>query len=100
MFGTLIESRAVMPRRTGGSVASIIIHSFIITGGIVATAKDIVTSPPEPLTSVVVSYVRPPDPRPSDPRPSVPASHASVVAGTLRSTGGMPTGMIDGIVRR
>ena len=40
MFGTLIESRPALPRRTGGSVASIIIHSFIITGGIVAMALD------------------------------------------------------------
>jgi len=50
MFGTLIESRAVTPRRTGGSIASILIHSAIITGGVVATAKEYVApAPPDPV---------------------------------------------------
>lgn len=58
MFGTLIESRAVRPRRTGGSIASIVIHSAIITGGVIATAKDMVTSPPYQPDPIFVPYVR------------------------------------------
>jgi len=80
MFGTLIESRAVTPRRTAGSVASIIIHSLIITGGIVATAKDMVPAPPEPPIAVVIPYVRQIPPRPVSSRPSVYVSIASLAA--------------------
>jgi protein TonB len=78
MFGTLIESRAATPRRTAGSVASIIIHSLIITGGVIATAKDMVPAPLEPPVPVVVSYVRPLAPQRAISRPSVALSSASL----------------------
>jgi protein TonB len=80
MLGTLIESRAVTPRRTGGSIASILIHSAIITGGVIATAKDIVNAPPEPVPTRVATYVRQVNPTPVAPQPSARVSTASIAA--------------------
>jgi protein TonB len=79
MFGTLIESRAVTPRRTGGSIASILIHSAIITGGVIATAKDIVTMPTPDHDTTFVPYVRTVQPPPQAPR-SVTVSSASIAS--------------------
>src|SRR4051812_1178769 len=59
MFGTLFESHAVMQRRTGSSIASILIHSAIITGGVIATARDIVAPPSEPPVMHMVPFMRP-----------------------------------------
>src|SRR4051812_28547599 len=62
MFGTLIESRAVRQRHTGSSVASIVIHSLIITGGVIATANEMVSPQLPPLEVHEVNFVRPMDP--------------------------------------
>jgi periplasmic protein TonB len=80
MFGKLIESCTVAPRRTGGSVASIIIHSVIITGGVMATARDVVTPELPPPIPVVVPYVRAIDPRPVAQQQPARVSVASVAA--------------------
>jgi protein TonB len=84
MFGTLIESCAVTPRRTGGSIASIIIHSLIITGGVLATARDFVVAAPEPSIVVLVPFARPVRVEPADSRPAVAVSNASVLAPFVR----------------
>jgi periplasmic protein TonB len=91
MFGTLIESRAVTPRRTGGSVASILIHSLIITGGVVATARDVIGTRAEPPIAVVVPYVRRVDPRPVDPRRPASVSNASAVPAPFIQRLAVPT---------
>ena len=96
MFGTLIESCAVTPRRTGGSVASIIIHSLIITGGAIATAREAVIAPPQPPVAVVVPYVRAIDPRPVAQHQPAPVLVASVAAPSLQRLT-MPTVIPDGI---
>jgi protein TonB len=59
MFSTLIESRAIRQRRAGGSVASIVFHGFVITAGVIATARDVVQVTPVPLKVQVVHYNRP-----------------------------------------
>ena len=82
MFGTLIESRAVTPRRTGGSVASILIHSAIITGGVLATAKDTIPAPPQAPPAPVFRYVSPVDPPPATQR-SASSSSASVASAPI-----------------
>jgi protein TonB len=65
MFGTLMESRAVPHRRRGSSLASIVIHGAIITGAVVATARDAMqTRPPEQLVHPLVYTVRVDVPRP------------------------------------
>ena len=79
MFGTLIESHAVTPRRTGGSIASILIHSVIITSGVIATATDIVTPPPPRDGPVIVHYVDP-VPAPPQHRQSATLTNASVAS--------------------
>jgi protein TonB len=62
MLETLLESRAIAQRRTGSSLASVLIHGAIITGGVVATAKDALPVRfPEPIVRDVV-YIAPPRP--------------------------------------
>lgn len=77
MFGTLIESHAVRQRHTGGSLASILIHSAIITAGVIATARDIVTVAPTPDVQPPLTFVQPMPPRATD-RP-VQVSSGSLV---------------------
>jgi periplasmic protein TonB len=77
MFGTLIESRAVRQRHTAGSLASILIHSAVITAGVIATARDMVTMAPESPVDPPLTFVRPMDPPPATSRP-VQVSTASV----------------------
>lgn len=80
MFGTLLESRATRQRRTGGSFASVVIHSVIITAAVVATARDaIVARPPEPVH--IVRFNPPPEPAPAPRTQSVAVSSASIVPG-------------------
>ena len=89
MFGTLIESRAVTPRRTGGSIASILFHSVVITGGVLATAKDIVTAAPEGPLPRIMPYVRMVEP--SATRRPVSVSSASVASAPFLQRLNIPT---------
>ena len=59
MFTTLLESRAVPQRRTASSIASVVIHSAIITGGVMATAREVVTVAPQDPVMHVVEFTRP-----------------------------------------
>jgi protein TonB len=84
MLGTLIESRAVRQRHTAGSVASIVIHSVIITGGVIASARHMITPPPEPPLVPFVSYVDPVEhPMPTPSRRSGQTSELALTAPTL-----------------
>jgi protein TonB len=74
MFGRLIESRAVRQRHTGSSVASVLIHSVIITGGVIATAKDMTIAPPDPVIAHHVTFTRTADPTPPTTRPDASSS--------------------------
>lgn len=79
MLGTLIESHAVHQRHTGSSFASILIHSVIITGGVLATAKDMSSAPQAPLEPHQVTFLRPMDAPPAS-RPSARASTATITS--------------------
>lgn len=53
MFNTLLESRAVHARRTGGSLLSLMFHATLITGAVIVTANATVTSTAdEPVTEI------------------------------------------------
>ena len=77
MFGTLIESRAIPQRRTGGSLASILIHGAIISGGALAGGRAGLVAPPEPPTRHILNFVRDVAP-PAPARPATSAANASV----------------------
>ena len=85
MFATLIESRAVHPRRTGGSIASVIFHGGLITAAFGATARQVDLAPPADRVMHVVFQPRDVAPRQPAPRPAA-GSVAKVPAGptTLR----------------
>jgi periplasmic protein TonB len=76
MFSTLIESRAVAPRRAGGSLASIIFHGAVITAGVLATARDIIPVAPVPLVTHIVHFNRPIDPQPVSNRATTSSASA------------------------
>ena len=66
MLGVLIESRAGKQRRSGGAVASVVLHGAIIAGAVAVTAK---TSPARQTDGPVVADVKyiktpPPDEHP------------------------------------
>jgi protein TonB len=66
MVGTLIESRATRQRRAGGSLASVIVHSLLITGAVFATARDSVSAPKPhrvEVTYVPTTHLPEPEPR-------------------------------------
>ena len=73
MFTTLLESRAIRQRRPGGSLASIVIHSVIISGAVVATARQAAVAPP-PETVVFIPFIKPQLPPPVARRPVATAS--------------------------
>lgn len=55
MFGTLIESRAPRARRTGSSVASVVVHAAIIGWAAIVTASETIGTPKaEPRVQPVV----------------------------------------------
>ncbi|MEO5568227.1 MAG: energy transducer TonB [Gemmatimonadaceae bacterium] len=60
MFGTLIESRAEVQRRTGSSIASVVLHAVIIAGAVGLTAREAVTAVPGPETVITRFLLRPP----------------------------------------
>lgn len=68
MFGTLIESRSLPQRRTGSSLASVIIHSALVGGAVLATARETITASVAPTTAtpVVFEVERP---KPNEPAP-------------------------------
>jgi protein TonB len=80
MFRTLLESRAIRQRHTGGSIVSVLFHSAIITAGVIATTRDLVTSIPEPPAPRVIPYVRTVDPHPAPARRTPSLSTASLVS--------------------
>jgi protein TonB len=67
MFGTLLESRAKLQRRTGGSVASILIHTAIVGGSVIATARGAIQPPIEPRVAVITLVAPKAPPPPSRP---------------------------------
>ncbi|HET9423863.1 MAG TPA: TonB family protein [Gemmatimonadaceae bacterium] len=67
MFGTLIESRAARQRRTGSSIASLVIHTALIAGGVMVSARhsiDAAAAPDDAKTEVVFDVF---SPKPVDP---------------------------------
>ncbi len=77
MFATLLETRAIRPRRTASSIASIVAHGAVIVGATLVTSEDgRMAIPPEPrLVPVVLSRAEPP--KAVEPRP------VSTVSGTV-----------------
>jgi protein TonB len=98
MLETLFESGAIAQRRTGSSLASILIHGAIITGGVVATAKDALpVRIAEPVEHPVV-YTVPAQPRvvqPVDPSPvaDAPDVAAAPIPVRLRVPSIVPVGI-------
>jgi len=82
MLGTLLESNAIRARRTGGTLASTLVHAALFAGAIVVTARGPGLKPVDPDEIVLPPFVvgRPPDApdvrvhRPSSSTPTVPTA--------------------------
>jgi protein TonB len=80
MFATLLETRAIRPRRTASSITSILLHGVVIGGATLATARETVAPVPAHRDVVFIPVSRPTTPPPVDTRPrqvspaSVPSS--------------------------
>jgi protein TonB len=68
MFGTLIESKAKVQRRGGGTMVSVFIHASIVVGAILLTATPTIgrLRPPSPK---VIIYETREEPKPKPPEP-------------------------------
>ena len=64
MFGTLLESRAKRQRRAGGSIASIVIHTVIIAGAVMATARGTIDATPVDHRVTIIRLDPPRNPPP------------------------------------
>lgn len=72
MLRTLIESRAGRPRRTGGTLVSITLHTALIATAVAVTARATPAPPPPPIAEPVVYTA----PVPRAPAPHAPAGPA------------------------
>ena len=65
MFGTLLESRAKRQRRAGSSIASIVIHTAVIGGAVMMTARETIDATPVATRTILILPVLrdPPPPR-------------------------------------
>ena len=70
MLGTLLESNAPRPRRTGGTLASTLVHGTLIAAAIALTTRETVArpSPYTPRETPTIFRVQPSRPEPSDSR--------------------------------
>ena len=64
MLDTLLESNAARPRRTGGTLASTLVHAALLAGAITVTTVDSGARPvpDQPRERPTVFIVRPPEP--------------------------------------
>ena len=87
MLDTLLESKAAPARRTGGTLASTLVHAALFAGAITATARGPAARPPRPeewvLPPIVVS--RPPE------APSVRPAPPSTATPSMPSAPRLPT---------
>lgn len=74
MFSTLLESRSRRTRRTGGSIASIALHTALIGAMVAATANATVRTENDPGETRITFQSAPPVPTPRAPQP--PSSDA------------------------
>ena len=74
MLDTLLESKATRPRRTGGTLASTLVHAALIAGAIGVTTTE-TNARPGPVAEEVHAIFRPPPvaPPPRVHRPAPPA---------------------------
>ncbi len=74
MFDTLLESRATRTRRTGGTLASTLVHAALFAGAITVTTSGPAARPTPPAERVLPPLVvaRPPEPPSAIERPAVP----------------------------
>lgn len=70
MFTTLVESRAVRPRRTAGTMASIVIHGALLTAIVAVAVPKAGDATEAPEVEVIRDFVvvRPPEPQAPIPR--------------------------------
>jgi periplasmic protein TonB len=68
MLGTLLESNATRARRTGGTLASTLVHAALFAGAITVTANRPALEPVDPKEIVLPPYVvgRPPETPPAN----------------------------------
>ena len=85
MLGTLLESNAIRARRTGGTLASTLVHAALFAGAIVVTARGPGLKPVDPDEIVLPPFVvgRPPDAPPAA-RPHPPSSSTPTVPAAPR----------------
>ena len=78
MLNTLLESNAARTRRTGGTLASTLVHAALFAGAITATtrAPGVRPTPPDEILLPPIVVARPPDLRPVT-RSSAPSGPAS-----------------------
>ena len=81
MLNTLLESNAARTRRTGGTLASTLVHAALFAGAITATTRGSVAmpAPPDEVVLPPVLVARPPEApvaRPSSPTPVSTAPRA------------------------
>ena len=92
MLGTLLESNAVRARRTGGTLASTLVHAALFAGAITVTASGPEARPDAPTDIVLPPYVvgRPPEAPPSTPRSPSPSTSLAPTAPRLPAIDRVP----------
>jgi protein TonB len=82
MFTTLLESRAARTRRTGGSLASIVMHAGVVAALVIASANASIpeSAEPEPTERLRLTRVETPPPPPV-PAPAQVYQNAPVAKG-------------------
>ena len=94
MLNTLLESNAARTRRTGGTLASTLVHAALFAGAVTATARGPVPKPAPPFEYLLppVVVARPPEQAPAIINPPASARPASApVAPRLPSVDHVPT---------
>lgn len=95
MFGTLLESRATLQSHSAGSFVSIIVHTAIITGAVMLTAREVIETPVA-TRLVTVRFSQPdapPPPRPTLTTAAIAAVNAAPSPFTLRIPSIVPVGV-------
>ena len=94
MLNTLLESKATRTRRTGGTVASTLVHAALFAGAITVSTRDaggkpIVEPPRETATIFIVP--QPKLPRTSEPHPTASRTESTPTAPRLPTLDRVPS---------
>jgi protein TonB len=92
MLNVLLESRAPRTLRTGGTLASTLVHAALVAGAVSLTVPPTVTATAPPQEIPIPTYPQPPVPEPHRPAGSSVATRPNVPSGpTLPRIDHVPT---------